>query len=219
MNPKINWDEIDTVLLDMDGTILDLSFDNYFWLELVPQVFAQKNSLSLAQSHQNLALRYEKIKGTLNWYCLDYWSEELGLDIVGLKQSIKHKVAYRPAAQEFLKMLNSLKKEVILVTNAHPKSLQVKLTSVDFSHYFNSLTSSHDFGVPKEEQHYWVQLKQKFNFDCERTLFVDDSVSILQAAKRFGIKYCIGIAQPASNADKIDTAPFAAFHDFAGVKP
>ena len=24
------WDEIDTVLLDMDGTLLDLHFDNHF---------------------------------------------------------------------------------------------------------------------------------------------------------------------------------------------
>jgi 5'-nucleotidase len=219
MNPKLDWEAIDTVLLDMDGTILDLSFDNYFWLELVPQVYAEKNNLSLQQSHQNLASRYENIKGTLNWYCLDYWSSELDIDIVGLKHSIKHKVAYRPAAQQFLQMLKDLKKDVILVTNAHPKSLQVKLTSIDFSSYFSSLTSSHDFGVPKEEQNYWIQLKQKFNFDCERTLFVDDSVSILQAAQSFGIKYCVGIAKPASNAAKIDTSPFSAFHDFAGIKP
>ncbi|MCP4043692.1 MAG: haloacid dehalogenase, partial [Gammaproteobacteria bacterium] len=34
--PVINWNSIHTVLLDMDGTLLDLHFDNQFWLEHVP---------------------------------------------------------------------------------------------------------------------------------------------------------------------------------------
>ena len=29
------WRDIDTVLLDMDGTLLDLHYDNHFWLEPV----------------------------------------------------------------------------------------------------------------------------------------------------------------------------------------
>ncbi|HBT55971.1 MAG TPA: haloacid dehalogenase, partial [Pseudomonas sp.] len=32
----LNWNAIDTVLLDMDGTLLDLHFDNHFWLEHMP---------------------------------------------------------------------------------------------------------------------------------------------------------------------------------------
>ena len=38
----IDWNAINTVLLDMDGTILDLHFDNYFWKEYVPQKYAEK---------------------------------------------------------------------------------------------------------------------------------------------------------------------------------
>ncbi|HNG60363.1 MAG TPA: haloacid dehalogenase, partial [Cellvibrionaceae bacterium] len=39
----IPWQAIDTLLLDMDGTLLDLHYDNYFWLEYLPRAFAAKN--------------------------------------------------------------------------------------------------------------------------------------------------------------------------------
>ncbi|NLD01354.1 MAG: haloacid dehalogenase, partial [Gammaproteobacteria bacterium] len=47
---QLPWAHIDTVLLDMDGTLLDLHFDNFFWLKYLPQCYAEKNNLSLAQA-------------------------------------------------------------------------------------------------------------------------------------------------------------------------
>ena len=41
----IDWDSIDTVLLDMDGTLLDLHFDNYFWTEHLPDIYSRKHQL------------------------------------------------------------------------------------------------------------------------------------------------------------------------------
>lgn len=38
------WQEIDTVLLDMDGTLIDLHFDNYFWQRLVPERWGQERA-------------------------------------------------------------------------------------------------------------------------------------------------------------------------------
>jgi len=40
---SINWSEIDTILLDMDGTLLDLNFDLHFWMEYLPLVLANKH--------------------------------------------------------------------------------------------------------------------------------------------------------------------------------
>ena len=44
----VDWESVDTVLLDMDGTILDLRFDNWFWLELIPRRYAAARGLEVA---------------------------------------------------------------------------------------------------------------------------------------------------------------------------
>ncbi|WP_444996885.1 GMP/IMP nucleotidase [Aliikangiella sp. IMCC44359] len=217
MGQLVNWQSIDTVLLDMDGTILDLAFDNYFWLEFLPQKYAEKNQLSLEESKLFLANSYGAIEGKLQWYCLDFWSERLQLDIAALKYSIKEKVAFRPGAIEFLEFLLEQKKHVYLVTNAHPKSLEIKLLNVSFHQYFKDLSSSHSFGYPKEEQSYWLLLQKKYQFDLKRTLFVDDSVKILKSAEQFGIKHLLGIAQPDMGKGIIDTAPFDSISDFKKI--
>ena len=69
-----DWEDIDTVLLDMDGTLLDLHFDNHFWLEYVPQRYAEQHGISLDAAKQELMQRYRQVEGTLDWYCVDYWS-------------------------------------------------------------------------------------------------------------------------------------------------
>mgnify|MGYP001822972649 CR=1 FL=1 len=94
----IDWQSIDTVLLDMDGTLLDLQFDNYFWLEHLPEVYASKESLSAEEAREHLHSRFHTGKGTLDWYSLDYWSEQLQMDIAELKRELKHMVRIRPFA-------------------------------------------------------------------------------------------------------------------------
>lgn len=214
MEPTIDWNNIETVLLDMDGTILDLGFDNFFWLHYLPQVYADKNDISLSQSKQLLSESYSTIEGTLNWYCLDFWSKRLGFDIAELKKTVGARIAFRPGAIHFLEFLVEQKKKVYLVTNAHRKSLEIKLLNVKFHHYFNDLSSSHDFGFPKEEQQYWTLLQNKYQFNPKTTLFVDDSVRILKSAQQFGIGYLLGIAQPDLNKEKQDCSPFEAIDDF-----
>ena len=82
------WQEIETVLLDMDGTLIDLHFDNYFWQQLVPEQWGAARGLDLASAQQALAPVFAGVAGTLNWYCLDHWRRELGLDDVEIGQWI-----------------------------------------------------------------------------------------------------------------------------------
>jgi len=63
----VNWSTLDTVFLDMDGTLLDLHFDNHFWLEHLPLRYAQKNNLQPQVAKQQLMALLMAQSGSLNW--------------------------------------------------------------------------------------------------------------------------------------------------------
>ena len=212
---SLPWEKIDTVLLDMDGTLLDLHYDNHFWLEYLPLHYSQKHAIPLTESEKKLKDFSQAVKGTLNWYCLDYWQEKLGLDIVKLKSEVGHKIGFRNNAIEFLSFIQSLNKKIILATNAHPKAIELKLLRADFSRYFFALSSSHDLGYPKEEQRYWKLLTEKYEIDPERSLFIDDSLTILRSASDYGIAHVLGVATPDSQNEPIKCSPFTGIHDFS----
>lgn len=194
----IDWSQINTVFLDLDGTLLDLHFDNHFWLEYVPECYAEKHELALDESHKVLGKKYEDAHGSLNWYCVDYWSRELELDIGELKQRICHKVAIRPHVEEFLEFLHMHGKRVVLVTNAHPVSIEVKMQKTNLGRFFNRIITSHELHHPKEDAEFWSGLEKIEPVDKPATLFIDDNFTVLDAAKAYGIKYLLAILQPDS---------------------
>jgi FMN phosphatase YigB (HAD superfamily) len=118
----IEWSQIDTVFLDMDGTLLDLYFDNHFWREHMPRRYAEYHGLDEAVARSHLDAHYDRHAGTLNWYCVDFWSSELALDIVALKEEVVHLIAVRPDVPAFLQAVRASGRRVTMVTNAHPKA-------------------------------------------------------------------------------------------------
>jgi len=210
----LDWSQITTVLLDMDGTILDLHFDNQFWLEHMPKKISEKQKIDLEQAKNQLISHYHQVAGTIDWYCLDYWAEQTKLPILTLKRELQHLIQLRTDADEFLTALKTSGREVILVTNAHPDSLALKIERTNLDKYFDVLYSTHEFGVTKESQLLWQRLQSKQPFKLENTLFVDDSLPILQSAKNFGIKHLLAITNPDSKkADNIIT-DFPAINDY-----
>ncbi|MRX28227.1 GMP/IMP nucleotidase [Kangiella sp. HZ709] len=194
-----NWQQIETVLLDMDGTLLDLEFDNYFWLELIPREYAKKHDISEITAKNKLTKLFAHYQGSLQWYCIDFWSEKLALDIAEIKSSIAERVEYRKGTLEFLRGAKEQHKTIYLVTNAHPDTLAIKLKQKDFSWYFRELLSSHQTSYPKESNKFWQAIESRWNFDKKTTLFVDDSIDILQAARNFGIEFTLGVSSPDSS--------------------
>ncbi len=210
----LDWSKISTVLLDMDGTILDLHFDNHFWLEHLPKRVSEQDNISLAQAKEKLQQQYQEVAGTIGWYCLDYWAEQTQLPIAMLKREVQHLIQLRNDAQQFLIALKATGRKVILVTNAHPESLSLKVERTQLDKYFHKLYSTHEFGVTKESQELWQRLKQKQPFDLDSTLFVDDSLDILASAKEFGIKHLLAVANPDSHQAPRDIKDFPAITDF-----
>jgi len=215
----IDWNQIDNLFLDMDGTLLDLHFDNHFWLEHVPRRYAEARGLTLDAAKEQLYVRYKSIEGTLEWYCVDHWSRELELDIALLKQEIDHLIAIHPHVVEFLDAVRGSGKRVVLVTNAHQKSLALKLDRTRLGGYLDAAVCSHDLGLPKEDAGFWERLRQQEPFDRERTLFVDDSPSVLASARHYGIRWLLRVLRPDTHGPLREAEGFDAIHDFSEVMP
>ncbi len=192
----VDWQAIDTVLLDMDGTLLDLQFDNWFWQVHIPTRYGLLHGLSFEAAVQQLKPGFLAVQGTLDWYCIDYWSRQLGLDISSLKHEVRERVAFLPGATAFLARLKELGKRRILVTNAHPQTLAIKDGHVSLSPWLDEVHSSHQYGLPKEAADFWPRLRRQVPFDPQRTLFVDDSLPVLLAAQGYGIRWLRAVSRP-----------------------
>lgn len=213
------WGSIDTVLLDMDGTLLDLNFDDYFWREHVPRRFAEKNGVPLDQARRRIFERYRALRGTLQWYCVDYWSRELGLDIAALKEEVEHLIVAHPHVPQFLARLRALGKTAILVTNAHGKSLALKMRRTRMAESLDGLVCAHDLGLPKQDPAFWEKLRALVPFDRERTLLVDDDLDVLASARSYGIRYLVSVVQPNSCRPPRAIEGFAAIRSFLEILP
>lgn len=215
----LNWNQIDTVLLDMDGTLLDLHFDNHFWLEHVPLRYAEKHGLSHEAAQDALAPRYRKVAGTMDWYCVDYWSRELELDIARLKEEVEHLIAVHPHVTGFLAAVRTSGRRTVLVTNAHHKSLALKMRKTRLDGDLDAVICAHDFGVPKEHPEFWGRLQSVERFDPARTLLVDDSLPVLRSARNYGMTHLLAVRQPDTRQPEKDVAEFDAIGSFLDILP
>ncbi|MBS4050483.1 MAG: GMP/IMP nucleotidase [Methylomonas sp.] len=213
----LDWSNIETVLLDMDGTLLDLNFDNHFWQEFVPQRFADLHQLSLAEAKQQLRPRFKAMEGRLEWYCLDYWSSELQLNIAGLKQELAGLIAVHPHVTEFLDAVRASGRRLLLVTNAHRDSLSLKMEKTCLQRFFDQIISSHDYGLAKEQQDFWRTLQANHVFEKHSCLLVDDSLPVLRSAQSFGIAHLAAISKPDSRAPIRQITEFPAAEDFRAL--
>lgn len=207
---KIDWQDIDTVLLDMDGTLLDKHFDDYFWEEYVPEVYAGKNKMSILDAEEELLGRYRKKEGSLDWTDLDYWSKELGLDIVSMKKEMNFLIKVHPYVTDFLKFCRSNNKKIILVTNAHSKTLAIKMEKTAIEGHFDQIICSEDVGMAKEDPKFWKGLEDILDFKKERTILADDNEQVLQAAKEYGFdnSHLIFVAKSSSTIPVIHSKKF-----------
>jgi putative hydrolase of the HAD superfamily len=215
----IDWSAIDKVFLDMDGTLLDLHFDNRFWREHIPARYAAARDLPLNQARDELFARYKDQEGTLEWYCIDHWSRELGLDIALLKEEIDHLIAVHPQVLEFLEALAARGMRRVLVTNAHQKAIALKMRKTRLVGHLERIISAHDLGLAKENPGFWPLVQAIEPFDPERTLFVDDSPTVLRAAQDYGFRHLLAVLAPDSRSPAREAEEFLAIHGFGELLP
>ncbi len=215
----IDWTQIDEILLDLDGTLLDLNFDLHFWLEYLPIIYSEKHKVRIEDAKNILQKILDAEIGTLNWYCLDFWRNKLDLDIVQLKRNVSHLIQVHPNVDEFLTQAKLINKKIYLVTNAHRKTIKLKMQATKIEHYFDDIISSHDFGFAKQEQHFWHELTRNIGLKKERAIFFDDSQDVLHAARKFNIGQIIAISKPSSKLDAKEVSGFINIENFSQVMP
>jgi putative hydrolase of the HAD superfamily len=210
----ISFKEIEHVLLDMDGTLLDRYFDDYFWEHLVPERYAEKHKITFGNAREQLFKRYKAHEGTLNWTDIDFWSKELDLDILALKEQIRHLIEVHTHVEDFLRMLRSWKIKTFIVTNAHYKVLDMKLKKTDLGKFLTGAITSFEIGFPKEDIDFWRIAEQRLGFQKEKTMLVDDTLEVLKTAKKYGIKLLIYKAKSNSRIKPLPSSEFKTILDF-----
>jgi len=215
----LNWDDIDTVFLDMDGTLLDLHFDNYFWLHHLPIKYAEFHGLKPEIALQTLTEHMQDRVGKLEWYCLDYWSELTQLPISQLKNDVQHKIQFRPHVPDFLKALKLAGKRSVIVTNAHRDSVNLKIKKTGLDTYVDRIISAHDFAYPKEEQAFWQHLMKTEPFNIKRTVLIDDSLAVLESAKLYGFQHLLCVLEPDSQKPKRIIEDYNSVDHFSVLMP
>ncbi|HEX6930021.1 MAG TPA: GMP/IMP nucleotidase [Gammaproteobacteria bacterium] len=215
----VDWDRVDTVLLDMDGTLLDLNFDNRFWIELLPARWGEARGMTYEEAFKELYPLFKAREGTLEWYSTTFWQQELGLGIVEMKSELAHLVQVLPGAEDFLKAVRESGRRLVLVTNAHDDTLEFKLARIEIGRYFDAMYTSHQFGIPKEGKGFWERVQAVEPFDRSRALFADDSLRVLENARDYGIAQLVCMRQPDSTQPARDVTEYPAVISLRDIMP
>ena len=198
----MKWDLIETFFLDMDGTLLDLAYDNYFWHEHIPNLYSKREKTTFKEAKIIFEDMYKKKRGTLEWYSIDYWSDILNINLKLEILNTKNRITIFPNTVEFLQTLRKNKINTILITNCPRDMLDIKITQTKLWSYFNKIVSSHDYGFAKETENFWDILNKNIIYNKEKTFFIDDNENVLKFAEKNGIKNLISINYPDSRKEK-----------------
>lgn len=216
---EINWQEIDTLLLDIDGTLLDQYFDNVLWGQLLPARHAELKGLTVEGAKDKIEKHFREVAHTLDYYRIEYWVEYTGVDLIELHHEFAHLIEFRPGTKRFLDWIRSKSMRSILVTNADPDCFAVKDCHCHLSEQVQTIVSCHEYDRPKESEGFWTRLNTEHPFDRARTLFVDDNEVVLEAARKYGITHLRTIRQPDLKRPARDGLAFQSINDLMELVP
>ena len=218
-SPLLDWNAVDTLLLDMDGTLLDLHYDNTVWNIMVPEAFAVHHNVTLEAAKTNLFGQMARVRGQIEFYCFDYWSNYCDFDVTTVHHQATDLIRFRPGAEEFLRFAKAAGKKLVIATNAHWNSIAVKNDYTQLLDMVDATISSHDFNAPKEHPDFWHKLVAEIGHTPERSAFLDDNEPVLDAAQAAGIGQLLCIETPDSQKPLRQGLRYSAFDHFSEITP
>ena len=212
-----DWSHIDDVLLDMDGTLLDRHFDNFFFEEELPRRYATLHGLSCEEARDRLMAMYRSVEGELAWTDLNYWTKQVGIDVVAMHKELNHMIGFLFGAEEFLRYLRKLGKRVTIVTNAHEAGVSIKVAKTGLDRYVDRIVDAFEVGYLKMRPEYWPNCQRLLSFDPARSLFMDDDEGCLMAAKAFGVAHLVHSAKSSSQLPPSPLPQFLSITGFSSL--
>ena len=184
--------DIECLLVDMDGVILDNAYDNDFWQNQIPEVIADSKGIAFDDAKRLAIQIFNYKKNTKDWYDVDYWSNMLNIDIEAEKRSEKSfsRISLYDGVIDTLSVLKN-KTKMILITNAHRKTLNIKLEKYNLTPYFDEMVCAHELNYVKEDIQLWYMLRSKYRLDYEKTFLVEDTINNINVGLSAGISGAI----------------------------
>ncbi len=188
--------DIECLLIDMDGVILDNTYDNNFWQNQIPNVLSKKKNISFDDAKRLAIQIFNFKKNTKDWYDLDYWSNMLGIDIEAEKRS-QESLGKIKLYDNVIDTLIELKKNarLIMITNAHRKTLNIKLEKFNIKPCFHEMVCAHELNYVKEDLQLWYMLRTKYKLDFEKTVLVEDTINNIKVALSAGVSSAIYVGK------------------------
>ncbi len=143
------------ISFDVDGTLVDLEYNDLIWFKEIPELVAKKKKISFEKSLKYVHEEYAKLgEHNLNWYDINYWISYFGIEISPDKIFEK----YEPQVKiypEVISLLEELKKKyTLIVITAMPREFLIpKMKNLEkyFKFSFSALS---DFKELKNSEIY-----------------------------------------------------------------
>ncbi len=216
-NANFDWAAVDDVLLDMDGTLLDRHFDNFFFEEELPRRYAAKHGLPFEDALEKLLGLYRSVEGELDWTDLHYWTRVLDIDLIALTKEFDHLIDFHPDAVEFLEYLRAKGKRLHIVTNAHESGIAIKVARTGVDKHVRRIVNAFEIGYLKMRPDYWPICRRVIGFDPSRSLYVDDDEACLAAAHDYGIGHIYHRSKSSSRLPPQPSRRFPSIESFQAL--
>lgn len=193
----INLSDIDAIIFDLGGVILNLDFELTIieFNKLIPHFdhcsfLGQKEQLPFFNAYEVGELSTEDFIVSFN----NHYNSNFSLET--FKQCWNAMILNIP--QERIVLLNQLRfqgKKIYLLSNInhlHELAVDEKFKELGETHHFLSLFDkgyySHHIGLRKPSQDVFRLVIREQNLDVKRTLFIDDTLHHVEGARSVGLQ-------------------------------
>ena len=193
---------VKVISLDVTGTLVSEKFVDYFWLELIPQLFAERHAVSLDEAKRFVLSKYDEVgRNDIRWYIPSYWLKHLDLK-VELHEALKFalsKVEVYDDAKEALEKLRT-KYDLVISSNLSREFIDVALEALGYRGFKAVFSCVSDLGITTKTPEFYKFVANKLAVPPETILHIgDDPEKDYENPLRAGMKALLIVRKGATS--------------------